>query len=530
MRRAWKWTIGTVAVLVVLAVGVSFLLDEPLRRTIEAQMNARMKGYSARIGKVDFHPFGFSIDFYDVIVKQDAHPDPPVMRVSRLSASVQWAALLHARLVADFLLDEPIMYVDRTHFVKELEDPTPVKEHGWQHALQAMYPLKINLFRIRNGTVTYVDAGQAQPLTLRAINAAVQNIRNVKSEPDEYPSPLTLDAVVFDDGRLAVEGHADFLREPYAGVKGGIDLERVALGYFKPVAARYGFTIAGGTFGGRGQVEYSPTIAVMDLEEVRVDGLKGDYAYRKKTSEPVTKAAKTTAEAAKDVSNKPDVMLKARRISVTGATIGFINEEASPDYRVFMSDTDLVIENFSNHRTEGTATARLTGRFLGSGQTLVTAAFRPETNGPDFDVNARIVDTDLKRMNDLLRAHAKFDVSSGLFSVFSELRVKDGRVQGYVKPLFKDLDVYAKAQDEDKGFGQKLKEKAIDVAGKILKNRPRKEVATVAPIEGPLENPKASTWETLVGLIRNAFIRAILPGFERERERVARSGSSGRGG
>jgi hypothetical protein len=37
-----------------------------------------------------------------------------------------------------------------------------------------------------------------------------------------------------------------------------------------------------------------------------------------------------------------------------------------------------------------------------------------------------------------------------------------------------------------------------------------------------LDNPKASTWEALVGLLRNAFFKAILPGFERELSRLRR--------
>jgi hypothetical protein len=522
MRRRWQWALGIVAVVVALAVVVSFFLDEPLRRLVERRMNERLKGYTAHIGQLDFHPLGFSVDFYDVVVTQNAHPDPPVVRVKRLSASVEWKALLRGGVVADFLLDEPIIYFDRTHFVKEIEDPTPVKDHGWQDALQAMYPLEINLFRVRQGAVTYVDSGQARPLALTAINAAARDIRNVKSADDEYPSPVSVHAVVFDNGRLAVEGAADFLRTPHAAFKGHVGLEQIALDYFRPIAARYGFTIARGTFGAQGAVEYSPTVAVVDLEEVRVEGLHGDYAYRPRTAAPVKKAAEKTAEVAGKVSNRPDILLRARRITVAGATLGFVNEQASPRYRVFMADTDLVVENFTNHQTEGTATARLTGRFLGSGDTLVTAAFRPETNGPDFDLNARIVNTDMQRMNDLLRAHADLDVESGVFSVFAELAVKNRRVDGYVKPLFRDLDVYSEAQDEDKSLGQKVKEKVVDLAGKILKNRPRREIATVAPIAGPLENPNASTWATLVGLLRNAFIRAILPGFEREAQRVAR--------
>jgi hypothetical protein len=42
-------------------------------------------------------------------------------------------------------------------------------------------------------------------------------------------------------------------------------------------------------------------------------------------------------------------------------------------------------------------------------------------------------------------------------------------------------------------------------------------VATVVPLAGPLENPKADTWEALMSLLRNAFNKAILPGLERER-------------
>ena len=522
MRTRWKWVLGALAVLLVLAYAVAFLIDEPLRRTIERQMNARMKGYTARIGYLNFHPIGFSIDLRDVVLVQDAHRDPPIMRVPRLSASVQWGAIIHARVVADFELDGLEVYMDRTHVVRELEDPTPVKDHGWQEALQAIYPLKINEFRIRNGSLTYVDTAQVRPLTMRRIEVVLNDIRNVRSAPDVYPSPVRIEAAVFDAGRLEIDGQADFLRVPYLGVKGHIALERIALDNVGPIAARYGFTVAAGTFAGNGNVEYAPEVKIVELEEVRIDGLKGDYAYRKRTAQPVKAAAKATAEAAKEVSNKPDVLLKARRISASGATVGFVNEEATPHYRVFLANTDLTMENFSNQRTEGTAIARLTGRFMGSGATAVSATFRPEINGPDFDLNLRIENTDLKSMNDLLRAHAKFDVVSGVFSVFSELHVRNGRVDGYVKPLFRDLDVYDAAQDEDKSFGRKLKERAVEVIGKVLRNRPREEVATVAPIAGPLDNPKTGTWESLVGLVRNAFFKAILPGFERERRSVRR--------
>jgi uncharacterized protein DUF748 len=522
VQRRWKWLLGALAAMLVLAFTVSVLVDEPLRRTIEGQMNARLKGYTARIGHLNFHPVGFSIDLRDLVLVQDAHPDPPVLFVPRLSASVQWRAIVHGRVVANFLFDGPQVHVDRTNLARELKDPTPVKEHGWQEALEAIYPLKINEFRIRNGSLTYVEAEQARPLSISHLEVVVNDVRNVRSAPDVYPSPVRIEAQVFEQGRLEIDGRADFLRVPHAGVKGRIGLERIGLNDFRPIAARYGFTVTAGTFGASGNVEYAPEVKILDLEEVRVDGLKGDYAYRKRTAQPVKEAAKATAEKAQEVANKPDVLLKARRITVNGATLGFVNEQITPRYRVFLADTDLVVENFTNQRTEGTATARLTGRLMSSGSLAANAAFRAERDGPDFDVQARVQDTDLTTLNDLLRAHAKVDIVSGVFSVFAEFHVKHRRVSGYVKPLFRDLQVYEPSQDEDKSVGQKLKEKVADVVGNVLRNRAREEVATVTPIDGPLDDPKASTWEALIGLVRNAFFRAILPGFERERSRLRR--------
>jgi hypothetical protein len=154
---------------------------------------------------------------------------------------------------------------------------------------------------------------------------------------------------------------------------------------------------------------------------------------------------------------------------------------------------------------------------MGSGNTLVKATFRPEVKGPDFDLDARVENTDLRALNDVLRAYAKIDVADGIFSVYTEVKVKNDYVTGYVKPLFRDLQVYSPEQDKDKAFSAKVKEKVISGVAKLLRNRPRKEVATVADISGPVGDTKTDTLHAVLRLIENAFFKAILPGFERQR-------------
>jgi Domain of Unknown Function (DUF748) len=513
----WKWLVGGSVLALLLVYVVALLANEPLRRMVEREINGRLQGYTMRIGHLDLHPIPLSLGLRDVAILQHPDLERPVVRLPRLSASLHWTALLQGRVAADLELDSPAVDVDRTQLSRVLDNPTPLTEKGREEALRALQNRQLNALVVRNGSLTYVEDGQTRPLMLSRVEALATEIGTLPSAADVYPSRVRITGVVADDGWLQMDGHADLLSVPHVGIKATVTLDRLVLSDFAPIAARYGLTIAAGTLRANGQVEYAPDIKILNLEEVRIDMLEADYAYRKRATRSVEDATRATVEGAKDALNKPGIVLTARRLSVHGATVGFVNEQVTPHYRVFLADTDLVFENFANQFTEGTATARLTGRFMGSGAITISAAFRPEMEGADFDLDARIENTDLTTLNDLLRAHAKADLVSGAFSVFAEARVMKGRVEGYVKPLFRELKLYGSKQDADKSFGQKLKERAADVLARALGNQPRQEVATVVPIGGPLDNPKADTWEALIGLIRNAFDKAILPGFERAR-------------
>jgi hypothetical protein len=184
-------------ILILIIIVAAFLLDEPLRRKMEADLNNRLKGYTVRIGRLDFHPFGLSLDLEESTIYQSAHPDPPIAHIPNLSASVHWKALLRGRLVADFELDNPTVRFDLTQFSEEARDETPIKEKGWQDAVQAIYPLKINRFVIRNADVTYVDKGPFRPLRITKLNFLAENIRNVDSEEGTYPSPVEVEGGCF---------------------------------------------------------------------------------------------------------------------------------------------------------------------------------------------------------------------------------------------------------------------------------------------------------------------------------------------
>lgn len=519
LGRRGRWILGGIALLLALIVIASFFVDEPLRRYVEGQMNERLRGYTARIERLSFHPVGGSLTLTNLVIVQDAHPDPPVLHVESFDAGVQWKALFFGRVVADFLVVRPKVYADREHLEREAKDSTPVKDKGWQEAFEAIYPLKINLVRIHDGDITYVDDARFQPLRLSRVNVRAENIRNIRSKDRVYPSDVRAEAVVFDMGKLLIEGNADFLAEPHIAVKTVVDLTDIALDPFRQLANRVNVVVQGGTLSAHGRVEYGPTIKLVDLEQASIKNIRVDYVHARKDRGDVTekarKAAVTTEHATKAAARREDMILRVGDFQVTGANLGLVNKTVSPEVRIFLSDAEIRVQNLSNRLNEGIGRTEARGKFMGSGATRAVGTFRPEKSGPDFDLDLAIENTDMRAMNDLLRAYGKFDVVQGTFSLYSEVRVKNGYVNGYVKPLFKDVKAFDQEQDRDKGFVKRLWERLVGGVSKVLKNQPRDEVATKIDISGPLDSPDRSTWQAIVRLLQNAFVRAILPGFER---------------
>jgi len=525
VRRLSRWVVWTavaIAALLLLVWILSYALEQPLTAYMQRAMNQRLKGYTASVRHAHFNPFSLSMDLWDVGLVQNAHPDPPIARFPHIWADLEWASLIHGRIVAKFEFVDPFLYLDRNHLEAEARDQTPVQQRGWQDALEAIYPFKMDLFRARNGTVTYVEQGDARPLRLHGLSIAAHNIRNIHSPDRDYPSTIHAETTVFERGRVVIDGRADFLAEPHVTFKGDAHLEQITLQYLAPVLARYHIIVRDGILAADGSVEYGRDFQTAVLRTLEISGLDADYDYRPEPVKPERQVAQQAAQKASEVSNAPRTVLRADTVHATG-TIGFVNHAVTPPYRVYVSDIDLAVKNFSNHFEHGPAIARATARFMGSGRTQIAATFRPETNGPDFDLDVRIEDTDMTRMNDLLRAYGNFDVVHGLFSLYSELHVKNQQVDGYIKPLFRQLKVYDKRKDADRSAFQKLYEKVVGGLSALLQNRtPRREVATKTTVRGELGggSPRISTGQALVNLLRNAFFHAILPGFDEEVRRA----------
>lgn len=133
---------------------------------------------------------------------------------------------------------------------------------------------------------------------------------------------------------------------------------------------------------------------------------------------------------------------------------------------------------------------------------------------PDFDYNLRFTDVQLVKVNPLARAYANLDFERGTMSVFSEMAMLDGKLNGYLKPLTKEMKIFKLDEHEGRSVGKFFTELLAQAGTAVLKNQKKDQVATRIPLRGTVENIQTALWPTLFGVLRNAYIEAFRGEFD----------------
>ena len=116
-------------------------------------------------------------------------------------------------------------------------------------------------------------------------------------------------------------------------------------------------------------------------------------------------------------------------------------------------------------------------------------------------------------MNPWLREYIKADAEVGEFELYTELAAADGKFRGYAKPIMRDVNIYSSEEPEENPF-KRLWEGLVDFAAEIFEDQDTEQVAARIPFSGTIKNPKAGILETIVSVMRNAFVSAFARSLE----------------
>lgn len=208
-------------------------------------------------------------------------------------------------------------------------------------------------------------------------------------------------------------------------------------------------------------------------------------------------------------------------VRVHDGTLHFRNFKSTPPVDLTASAINATVSNLSNVRDaqgQRVATLDASAQVLGQAPLEAHARFDPLSSFEDFSFELRVLKIELTRANSFLQAYAKLDVASGHGDFVMELEAADGKLSGYAKPLLQDVEIFNWKQDIEQQRDNPLRALWEAMAGGVetlLKNQRKDQFATRIPISGRIDQPRTGTWDAVVAVLRNAFVEALKPQFEK---------------
>lgn len=193
--------------------------------------------------------------------------------------------------------------------------------------------------------------------------------------------------------------------------------------------------------------------------------------------------------------------------------------QAEKPVDVYLSKVQATIDNLGNIRDE---TDPLISTVVVNALAMDQAEFEyrmtldPFSYRPTFRMAVRLLGLDVTRINDLARVYGKFDFENGWLDLVVEAEAREGQLTGYVKPLFRDLQVFSLVKDaREQNVLLLFWEALVGFATTVFKNHPRDQFGTLIPFTGDLtDSTSADLLATIGNILRNAFVRAYLPSLE----------------
>jgi hypothetical protein len=209
---------------------------------------------------------------------------------------------------------------------------------------------------------------------------------------------------------------------------------------------------------------------------------------------------------------------KINSAQVHDGSIHFRTFESERPVDVYLSDLQASIDNLTNISNEVTpllTTVDAKAVAMNDAKFEYKMKLDPFSYRPTFHLTVRLIGLDVTKINDLALAYGKFDFKKGWFDLVLEVDAKEGRIAGYVKPLFRNLVVFSLIKDvkEDNPL-QFFWQALVGAATQLLKNQPRDQFGTLIPFTGDEATSKPDILATIGNVLRNAFVRAYLPKLE----------------
>lgn len=220
------------------------------------------------------------------------------------------------------------------------------------------------------------------------------------------------------------------------------------------------------------------------------------------------------------------VPFRIDEIQIHNGIVHFHNFSTDPVVDLRATQVEGKILNLTNFRDQPdrAAACNLTAEILDHAPLEVNCKVDPFEVLENFELNLKMTGVELVKLNEFLQAYGNLDAASGAGDFVMELDARQGQLTGYAKPLFGNVSIFSWEQDVEQQGDNPLRalwESFWGGVENLFKNQSNDQIATRVEIQGEIGDVETSTWEAIVGILKNAFVKAYQPQFEDLPERAS---------
>lgn len=248
--------------------------------------------------------------------------------------------------------------------------------------------------------------------------------------------------------------------------------------------------------------------------EVYLDTLLVNFTKREEESETEQDSLDTRIKLITELQKLNPIQINILEIS--NSEISYIDPTSEPKVDVTMKEIHLRAENLRNVQSDSDdlpASIQVSTSAMESGVIDLKAEMNYLLEPPNFDIDLEIERLNLVRFNEFFEAYANLGLKSGTLNFYSEAAARNGQIEGYVKPLIKNLEIAD--TDSTDGLIKKLYKGAVQVGTDLFENQKKDQIGTKVPISGSIENSQVKIFQSLLNFFKNAFIEAYKLEIER---------------
>lgn len=240
-----------------------------------------------------------------------------------------------------------------------------------------------------------------------------------------------------------------------------------------------------------------------------------DFSFTKSLQNTFAQMAKTNKSKydAKEVKEKL-FPVKIERLDIRNANVTLDDYPSLEEgKKLAISKIDGRVTNLTPEKKSPLSFFNISAALMNNSDIKATGHLNTLAKPIQWDVDGEMQGFDLTKANQFLKRKLPLTFTKGKLDIYAEAESQNGKIEGYVKPFLKNLDVI-KSEEDFKGPKHWLIEVATAVSNLILRARDPKSVATRIPFSMDKGGFHVDSGEALDKAIQHGFEQQLSPGIE----------------